>query len=209
MAKLKFNHIRHTIISTQKSTTIMPGISQLLNNRLIGKKFSSAVSTMFKREDYKLTIHDIVFSKWRNLIRHNDWKDFNNRKERVRRYRHEDLPPQRCTGLYELGVGVIGQDQGQNFDPDNNVLGVYVGQCVDVRSRLQDYGRRGGHLPSGLYEDIFSEGYSVFYRWAPMGSKWEAAAIEGMLLSKVDYAWNTCSNGERRHLELPKKLPSL
>jgi len=125
---------------------------------------------MFKREDYKLTIHDIAFSKWRNLIRHNDWKDFNNRKERVRRYRHEDLPPQRCTGLYELGVGVIGQDQGQNFDPDNNVLGVYVGQCVDVKSRLQDYGRRGGHLPSGLYEDIFSEGYSVFYRWAPVNT---------------------------------------
>lgn len=39
-----------------------------------------------------------------------------------------------------------------------------------------------------------------------MKSKWEAAAIEGILLSIYDYAWNTCNNGERRQLDLLKKL---
>lgn len=33
-----------------------------------------------------------------------------------------------------------------------------------------------------------------------MRSKWEAAAIEGMILSTIDYPWNTRYNGERRQL---------
>ncbi|CAL9243870.1 unnamed protein product [Arabidopsis halleri] len=208
MAKLKINYIRHTISIMQKSTTTMPVISQLLNNRLIGMEFSSVavVPTMFKREDYKRTKHDALFSKWQILIRPNDWKDFNNGKEGViRRYRHEDLPPICSTGLYELGVAVIGQDLGQKFDPDN-VVPIYLGESVDVRSRLQDYGRCGGHLPASLFEDISLNGFYIFFRYALMGSKWEAAAIEGMILSTIDYACNTRNNGRRRQLELVEKL---
>ena len=39
-----------------------------------------------------------------------------------------------------------------------------------------------------------------------MGSKREAEATEGMLLSTFDYAWNKGSNGERRQLDLLIKL---
>lgn len=39
-----------------------------------------------------------------------------------------------------------------------------------------------------------------------MGSKREAETTEGMLLSTFDYAWNKGSNGERRQLDLLKKL---
>jgi hypothetical protein len=61
-------------------------------------------------------------------------------------------------------------------------------------------------VTGGLFEDIFSKGGSILYRWAPMGSKREAEATEGMLLSTFDYAWNKGSNGERRQLDLLKKL---
>ncbi|XP_010483157.1 PREDICTED: protein EFFECTOR OF TRANSCRIPTION 3-like [Camelina sativa] len=205
MAKLKINHMRHTFTTMQRSTTVMPVLSQFLNNRLIGKEFSSDAidHTRLKREDYKLTIHDIVFSPWQPLIVPNDWKDFNNGKEGVRRYRHEDLPPKHFAGLYELGVALIGdQDLGEKFDPEN-VFAIYLGQSVDLRSRLQEYGRSGGHLaPHGLYKFIFSEQSSIFFRYA----LWEAAAAERMLLSRVEYALNRCKNGERRQLELLTKL---
>ncbi|KAG7534507.1 hypothetical protein ISN45_Aa08g020560, partial [Arabidopsis thaliana x Arabidopsis arenosa] len=192
MATLKTNHIRHTISGMQKITTIMPVISQVLNNRLIGREFSSVavVPTMFKREDYKRTIYDAIFSDWKILIRPNDWNDFKNGKEGVRRYRHEDLPPIYRTGLYELGVAVIGQDDlRQKFDPDN-VVPTYLGQSVDMRSRLQDYGRCGGHLPASLFEDLSSKEFCILFRYAMMRSKWEAAAIEGVILSTIDYPWN-------------------
>ncbi|XP_010443328.1 PREDICTED: protein EFFECTOR OF TRANSCRIPTION 3-like [Camelina sativa] len=200
MAKLKINHIRHTFSTMQRSTTVMPVLSQFLNNRLIGDEFSSDAidHTRLKREDYKLTIHDTVFSRWQPLIGLNDWKDFNNGKEGVRKYRHEDLPPKHCAGLYELGVALISdQNLDQKFDPDK-VAATYLGQSVDVRSRLQDYGRSGGHLPLVLFEDAFSQQGSILFRYA----LWEAAATEEMLLSRYNYLWNTCSNGERRQLDL-------
>ncbi|KAL1195179.1 Protein EFFECTOR OF TRANSCRIPTION 2 [Cardamine amara subsp. amara] len=97
MVKSKINNIRHTISSMQKRKTIMLEISQLLNNRLI-------VPTLYKREDYKRSKHDNVFSPWRILIESNDWEDFKNGKEGVRsRYRVQNLPRKSCTGIYELG----------------------------------------------------------------------------------------------------------
>lgn len=101
------------------------------------------------------------------LIGPNDWEDFKNGKESIHRYRNQNLPPKCCTGLYELGVAVIGEDQSRKLDRDN-VLAVYIGQSVNVRSRLQDYGRCGGHFPPGLFEDVFSKGGMIVYRWVPV-----------------------------------------
>ncbi|KFK27240.1 hypothetical protein AALP_AA8G355700 [Arabis alpina] len=185
----------------------------------------AVVPTMFKREDYKRTKHDAVFSKWKVLIGPKDWEDFKNGKDGVGRYRVQNLPRKSYPGLYELGVAVIDQDQGRKLDSDI-VLAAYLGQAESVRSRLQRYGRSGAHLrnvnyfndcetidsldnkvvTTGLFEAIFSKEGSVVYRWAPMGSKREAEATEGMLLSTFDYAWNKGSNGERRQVDLLKKL---
>ncbi|EOA13287.1 hypothetical protein CARUB_v10026317mg [Capsella rubella] len=159
------------------------------------------------------------------LIGSNDWEDFKNGKDGVCRYRVQNLPRKSFPGLYELGVAVIDSDQGRKLEPDD-VLAAYLGQAESVRSRLQRYGRSGAHLRNvyslfdceivespvkkaatgGLFEDIFSKGGSILYRWAPMGSKRVAEATEGMLLSTFDYAWNKGSNGERRQLDLLKKL---
>lgn len=183
----------------------------------------AVVPTVYKREDYKRTKHDAVFSKWKVLIGSNDWEDFKNGKDGVARYRVQNLPRRSCPGLYELGVAVIGHhDQARKLDSDD-VLAAYLGQAESVRSRLQSYGRSGAHLrnvnnnltiespdkkavTTSLFEDIFFKDGSVLYRWAPMGSKREAEATEGMLLSTFDYAWNKGSNGERRQLDLLMKL---
>ncbi|ESQ42740.1 hypothetical protein EUTSA_v10015325mg, partial [Eutrema salsugineum] len=185
----------------------------------------AVVPTVYKREDYKRTKHDAVFSKWKVLIGSNDWEDFKNGKDGVGRYRIQNLPRRSCPGLYELGVAVIGRDQSRKLDSDE-VLAAYLGQAESVRSRLQRYGRSGAHLRNvhilndceiiespdkkavngGLFEDIFSKEGSILYRWAPMRSKRVAEATEGMLLSTFDYAWNKGSNGERRQLDLLEKL---
>ncbi|KAJ0266935.1 Protein EFFECTOR OF TRANSCRIPTION 2 [Hirschfeldia incana] len=182
----------------------------------------AVVPTVYKREDYKRTKHDAVFSKWKVLIGSTDWEDFKNGKDGVARYRVQNLPRRSCPGLYELGVAVIGHDHARKLDSDD-VLAAYLGQAESVRSRLQSYGRSGAHLrnvnnnltiespdkkavTAGLFEDIFMKDGSVLYRWAPMGSKREAEATEGMLLSTFDYAWNKGSNGERRQLDLLMKL---
>ncbi|XP_023633424.1 LOW QUALITY PROTEIN: protein EFFECTOR OF TRANSCRIPTION 3 [Capsella rubella] len=209
MARLKISHIRHTIISMHRNTTVMPVLSQLLSNRLIGKEFSSGatVLTRLKREDYKLPTHNIVFTPWQALAEHKlilhiqiliDFSDFNYGKG-VRRYRHEHLPPKHCAGLYELGVALTGQDLRQGFDPVD-VLATYLGHSVDVRSRLQEYGRSGGHLAYALYKAISSEQGSILFRYA----LWEAAAAERMLLRIVDYPLNRCNNGTRREVEVTK-----
>lgn len=121
------------------------------------------------------------------LIGSNDWEDFKNGKDGVGRYRVQNLPRKSCPGLYELGLAVIGQDQGRKIDSDD-VLAAYLGQAESVRSRLQRYGRSGAHLrnvnnlndcetieypdkkavTAGLFEDIFSKEGSILYRWAPV-----------------------------------------
>ncbi|XP_010539392.1 PREDICTED: protein EFFECTOR OF TRANSCRIPTION 2 [Tarenaya hassleriana] len=188
----------------------------------------AVVDAMFKREDYKQTKHDPIFTKWQVLIGSNDWEDFRNGKDGATRYRVQNLPCKSCPGLYELGVGIIGHDQARQVD-SHDVLVAYLGQAESVRSRLQCYGRSGAHLKNvnltcdnngceldesldrkavtaGLFEDIFSKGGSILYRWAPMKSKREAEVKEVLLLGTFDYAWNKGSNGERRHQDLLEKL---
>lgn len=91
--------------------------------------------------------------------------------------------------MYELGISVsptgLGREVGK-LDPAHIVV-VYLGQAEDIRARLQHYGRSGAHLAnvdstgnpnnckkmpllrgSGLFEGIFSRGYSIVFRWAPV-----------------------------------------
>ncbi|KAJ9688191.1 hypothetical protein PVL29_014089 [Vitis rotundifolia] len=59
---------------------------------------------------------------------------------------------------------------------------------------------------SGLFEEIFSRGYSIVFRWAPIESKRDAERTESRLLKAFDYAWNKGSNGARRPSDVLRKL---
>ncbi|XP_022732162.1 protein EFFECTOR OF TRANSCRIPTION 2 [Durio zibethinus] len=182
----------------------------------MGAAKSAAVVTRLKREDHKRTKHDSHFSKWKVLIGPDDWEDYSVGKEGVARYRVENLPGSSSSGLYELAIyrsGSSSRDNPGKLDPDK-VLVVYLGEADNVRTRLQQYGRTGAHLGrsgSGekgcaCFEDIFSRGYSIVYRWAPMENKADAHRTEAQLLDTFDYAWNKGSNGARRHDNILQKL---
>ncbi|XVF88707.1 hypothetical protein PTKIN_Ptkin19aG0072000 [Pterospermum kingtungense] len=179
-------------------------------------KLADAVTTRLKREDHHWTKHDSQFSKWKVLIGPDDWEDFSLGKEGVTRYRVENLPRNTSSGLYELGIyrsGSSRRDSAGKLDP-LKVLVVYLGEADNVRTRLQQYGRTGAHLGRndsgekgcGCFEDIFTRGYSIVYRWAPMENKADARKIEAQLLNTFDYAWNKGSNGTRRHDDILQKL---
>ncbi|XP_065850739.1 protein EFFECTOR OF TRANSCRIPTION 2-like isoform X2 [Euphorbia lathyris] len=191
-----------------------------------GKNSVSPLSAArFKREDYKRTKHDSHFSKWQVLIGPSDWEDYAQGKEGAARYRVHSLPSRSAPGLYELGVAVSRSGFGRNvgkLDPDDIAV-VYLGQAENVRSRLQRYGRCGAHLGNatgdwsdsktaspqngiGLFEEIFSKGYRIVYRWALMRDKRSAEKTEAQLLDTFDYAWNKGSNGDRRPKDIIQKL---
>lgn len=184
-----------------------------------------SVSSRLKREECKRTHHDSVFSKWEILIGSSDWEDYSLGKDGVQRYRIHNLPNcSSCPGLYELGVAEIPNDDGRKsrrHDP-HNVIVVYLGQTNNVRTRLQRYGRVGAHLDSGrgtpsenenectgLFKEVFSRGYSIMFRWAPMIDKQKAERTEAELLAVFDYAWNKCGNGACRRDEILAKLDSM
>lgn len=121
------------------------------------------------------------------LVGPSDWENYSQGKEGAARYRVHNLPTTSGPGLYELGIAVscsgLGHDVGK-LGPDDIVV-VYLGQADNVRSRLQRYGRSGAHLGNnhstghwndpeadsrskglGLFEEIFSRGHSIVYRWA-------------------------------------------
>ncbi|XP_022754907.1 protein EFFECTOR OF TRANSCRIPTION 2-like isoform X2 [Durio zibethinus] len=184
----------------------------------------AAVDTRSKREDHHRTKDGSLFSKWKVpfklqnllsplftsklafndtqttdltklpfsvLIGPDDWKDYSVGKEGVARYR----------------------DNRGKLDPNNDVV-VYLGVADNVRRRLQQYGRTGDHLgsggsgekASGFFEDMFSRGFSIAYRWAPMKSTADAQRMEAGRLKTYDYAWNKVSNGPRRHDDILEKL---
>ncbi|KAH7572159.1 hypothetical protein ACOSP7_015203 [Xanthoceras sorbifolium] len=164
------------------------------------------------REDCKRTKHGPQFSKWQVLVGPSDWEDHSLGKEGVARYRVHNLPTITSPGVYELGIAV-----SPNAKIDSNgVVVVYLGQADNVRTRLQCYGRSGAHLNKpnhcglkrepGYFEDIFSSGYPIVYRWVPMKSKADALKVEAQLLDRFDYAWNKGSNGARRHADVLRKL---
>ncbi|XP_007012886.2 PREDICTED: protein EFFECTOR OF TRANSCRIPTION 2 [Theobroma cacao] len=176
----------------------------------------AAVVTRLKREGHKRTKHDSQFSKWKVLIGPDDWVDYSIGKEGVARYRVENLPKNSSSGLYELAIYRSGSSSRENTGKLDRykVLVVYLGEADNVRTRLQQYGRTGAHLGRsssgekgcGYFEDIFSRGYSIVYRWAPMENKADAQRTEAQLLNTFDYAWNKGSNGARRHDNILRKL---
>lgn len=111
------------------------------------------------------------------------------RKEGAERYRVHNLPKVSGPGLYELGVTVSSSSSSREIakpklDADWIVV-VYLGEADNVRTRLQHYGRSGSHLGNvylcvvdceviplekgpGLFQEMFSRGYSIVYRWAPV-----------------------------------------
>ncbi|CAL5186363.1 unnamed protein product [Lathyrus oleraceus] len=167
---------------------------------------------MLKRESCNHTKHDSSFSQWKILIGPSDWEDFSKGKEGSTRYRIHNLPENSGPGVYELGVAVSTSGLGREiYKLATRVVVVYLGKADNVRTRLQSYGRNGAHLGNGfssfessdqvrhsLFHEIFFQGFSIVYRWAPMQNKGDALQTESQLLSTFDYAWNTVNNGARR-----------
>ncbi|KAL2480253.1 effector of transcription2 [Abeliophyllum distichum] len=196
--------------------------------KLTVERVDLSMGARLKREDCQRTKHDSAFSHWKILIGPSDWEGYLLGKEGVEKYRTNNLP--NCTsspGVYELGIAISGHQSGQDarkLDP-SRIIPVYLGQADNVRTRLQQYGRGGAHLENGcstdestncqiisahkgpgLFMQIFSKGFSIVYRWAPMKTKRDAERTEAQLLDKFDYAWNKGSNGTRRPKDILKKL---
>lgn len=176
-----------------------------------------------KRENCKRTKHDSLFSNWKILIGASDWEDYLLNKEGVERYRTQNIPNcSSCAGIYELGIVVSLSRTNEKTSSkltSKNIIPVYLGQADNVRTRLQQYGRDGAHLENGLsngeqcdrkvlglFSDIFSYGFAIAFRWAPMESKKDAEKTETQLLKTFDYAWNREMNGERRPGDIHRKL---
>ncbi|RDX84210.1 Pentatricopeptide repeat-containing protein, mitochondrial, partial [Mucuna pruriens] len=175
-----------------------------------------------KREQCNRTKHDSTFSHWKILIGPSDWEDHSQGKEGCARYRIHNLPQQSGPGVYELGIAVSGAGLGRQIyklvPHTHRIVVVYLGQADNVRTRLQCYGRTGAHLDNTssdypslqkgrpLFQEIFSLGFSIVYRWAPMQNKEDALRTEAQLLSTFDYAWNTSNNGIRRPDDILQKL---
>ncbi|XP_061352656.1 protein EFFECTOR OF TRANSCRIPTION 2-like [Gastrolobium bilobum] len=184
---------------------------------------AAAVIGRLKREQCNRTNHDSNFSHWKILIGPSDWEDYSKGKEGSARYRIQNLPGKTGPGVYELGIAVLSNNGlGREIyklatDPERIVV-VYLGQADNVRARLQRYGRTGAHLGNScsddsslqkgrpLFQEIFSQGFPIVYRWAPMQNKGDALRTEAQLLSTFDYAWNTSNNGNRRPDEILQKL---
>ncbi|KAF3780384.1 hypothetical protein EJ110_NYTH39321 [Nymphaea thermarum] len=158
-----------------------------------------------RREDCYKTKHDSVFSKWEILIGPSDWEDYSLGKDGAERYRIHNLPISSCPGLYELGIAKYHTETGRKIRKidSHHVIVVYLGQADNVRTRLQQYGRAGSHLDRGvsfassnkgpptdipvipyvqqgpgLFIDVFSRGFPIVFRWAPL--KWKALGSKKM-----------------------------
>lgn len=184
------------------------------------------VVNRLKREQCDRTKHDSSFSHWKILIGPSDWEDYSKEKEGSTRYRIHNLPQKLGPGVYELGVAVSRSNLGREIyklatDPRRIVV-VYLGKADNVRARLQRYGRNGAHLNNtcmsddsslrtgrSLFQEIFSQGFPIVYRWAPMQNEGDALRTESQLLSTFDYAWNTISNGTRRPDDILQMLNKL
>ncbi|XP_042389755.1 protein EFFECTOR OF TRANSCRIPTION 2-like [Zingiber officinale] len=179
-----------------------------------------------RREECDRTKHDSIFSPWKVLIGSSDWNDYSLGKDGVTRYRTHNLPANcACPGLYELGIiaAFTNEIHKTRQHALSKVVVVYLGQADNVRTRLQQYGRAGSHLDHGcsvtssrkieipelktgpgLFKEIFSMGFSIVFRWAPVSDKKEAMEMERRLLEVFDYAWNTIWNGTCRREDILK-----
>lgn len=143
-------------------------------NHQIPKTTITSYPSRLKRENFQRTKHDKSFSKWKILIGPSDWEDYKASKEGAERYRVANLPSVCGPGLYEIGVAVCATGSGRDVDKlgsgSESIVVVYLGQADNVKSRLQHYGRSGSHLVNGfgLFKDVFSRGFPIVYRWAPV-----------------------------------------
>ncbi|KHN40337.1 Pentatricopeptide repeat-containing protein [Glycine soja] len=167
----------------------------------------------FKREQCNRTKHDSSFSHWKILIGPRDWEDHSKGKEGCSKYRIHNLPQQSGPGVYELGIAAaasVSERKIYKLVPHRHrIVVVYLGQTENVRERLRRYGGNGDHLEDSslhLFQQVFSQGFSILYRWAPMQNKEDALRTETELLSTFDYAWNTRSNCVRRPDDILQKL---
>ncbi|KAK2416719.1 protein EFFECTOR OF TRANSCRIPTION [Trifolium repens] len=167
-----------------------------------------------------------VINCFQILIGPSDWEDHSKGKEGSARYRIHNLPQKLGPGVYEHGVAVSYTSLGREIyklttDP-RYVVVVYLGKADNVRARLQRYGRTGAHLSNScssddsslqtgrtLFQEIFSQGFPIVYRWAPMQNERDALRTEAQLLSTFDYAWNTIGNGTRRPDDILQMLNKL
>lgn len=107
------------------------------------------------------------------LIGPSDWEDYSKGKEGCSRYRIHNLPQKSGPGVYELAIAVWTGGLGRDIYrlAPHRILVVYIGQADNVRARLQHYGRTGAHLGNAsLFHHIFSQGYPILYRWAPVST---------------------------------------
>lgn len=128
-----------------------------------------------------------MYINFQILIGPRDWEDYLLSKEGAERYRTHNLPNcSSCPGVYELGIAVsLPQTESKTSSQlsSKRIIPVYLGQADNVRTRLQQYGRDGAHLENGwsngeqtdrkllgLFSDIFSYGFAIAFRWAPVNN---------------------------------------
>ncbi|XP_020549752.1 protein EFFECTOR OF TRANSCRIPTION 2-like [Sesamum indicum] len=185
---LRFHARRHTSLFTCKRWLYCAPKLITAGWGLVGapptatSSVAAGTSGRLKREDFRRTGYDSVFSEWKTLVGASDWKDHWMGKEGAERYRTQNVPRCfSCPGVYELGIAMsfVGSKREPRKHDSSSVVPVYVGQADNVRTRLQRYGRDGAHLEYGssheefdncprLFSEIFSKDLSIVYRWAPV-----------------------------------------
>lgn len=144
-----------------------------------------------------------LFYFFQVLIGPCDWEDYSKGKEgSCARYRIHNLPQNSGPGVYELGVAVssggLGREIYKLAPYPQRIVVVYLGQADNVRSRLQRYGRNGAHLGNNsccsddsspqmgrpLFQEIFSQGFPIVYRWAPVSTTYHTFHVSFSLICK-------------------------
>jgi hypothetical protein len=70
-----------------------------------------------------------------------------------------------------------------------NLLIVYVGETVNERRRLSNYGRDGSHLANIIARHL-RDGWHLYYRARVAQSKKHAVQMQNNLLLRWNYDWN-------------------
>ncbi|VVB11481.1 unnamed protein product [Arabis nemorensis] len=115
-----------------KHDAVFPKWQGFARSMLLRKPFSETEELRRTFADYSSISRDLGP---KIMVGANSMEDFRKGKDCVGRYRVQGSLP----GLYELGVAVIGHDQGRKVDSGDDLV-AYLGQAETIRSRLQPYG---------------------------------------------------------------------
>lgn len=88
---------------------------------------------------------------------------------------------------YELGTGGV---RGGSIQIH------YVGETVNEKRRMCQYGRNGSHLAEIIHSHL-RDGWSLYYRAYCAETKEKAVEIQNRLLARHKYDWNLILNGDR------------